>query len=224
LNKADPLAAPPINATTNAKVGKPAPNPTVKPSTADAIVKPTSDPSAATPPVNVAAKKMPVPDKAALAAAEARVAGAFAELTPQATLEKTKSLTDGPMVYVALNHALDGAIASGNVAVVGQILDELGRRFAVDSLSLRAKSYLDLRPHVSTAAAWEMLAESTLELIDEATAGGHADLTLPLAETSLLAARKANDLELIRKATLKALLVQAKGSGERPKEKAPDTR
>ncbi len=42
-----------------------------------------------------------------------------------------------------------------------------------------------------------------LALIDEASKAGHAEFAMPLAETSLLASRKANNLELIRQATLK---------------------
>jgi hypothetical protein len=211
-NKTDPNLAPPTDPTTNVKPAVLAPNRTVKPSVVEPNAKPTTDPAAAKPPDN-AAKKLLVPDKAALAAAEARFPDAFADTTPQAVLEKAKTLDIGPLVYVALNHALDGAIAGGDVPLVGQILDELSRRFTIDSLSLRAKSYLDLRQHVTSAPAWEILSESTLALIDDATAAGHSDLAAPLVETSLQAARKANNVELIRKATLKVLSLQAEGPG-----------
>jgi hypothetical protein len=209
----DPIVAPPTDSTTKIKPAEPAPIPTVKPSVVEPNAKPTNDPVTAKPPDNSADKKMLAPDKTALTAANARFADAFADARPQSMLEKAKTLTDGPLVYVALNRVLEGAIASGDVPLVGQTLDELSRRFAVDALPLRAKSYLDLRQHVTSTPGWEMLAESTLALIDDATAAGHNDLALPLAETSLLAARKANNVELIRKATLKVLSLQAQGSG-----------
>ena len=209
----DPSVAPPTDPPTKAKPAEPAPNPTVKPTVVEPSATPTNNPATVKPLENSAVKRILVPDKTALTAAKARFADAFTDARPQSVLEKTKTLTDGPLVYVALNRALEAAIAGGDVPLVGQTLDELSRRFTVDALPLRAKSYLDLRQHVTSTPGWEMLAESTLALIDEATAAGPTDLALPLAETSLLAARKANDLELIRKATLKVLVLQAQRSG-----------
>jgi hypothetical protein len=209
----DPSVAPPTDPPTKAKPAEPAPNSTVKPSVVEPSATPTNNPATVKPLENSAVKRILVPDKTALTAANARFADAFVGATPQSVLEKAKTLTDGPLVYVALNYALEGAISGGDVPLVGQTLDELSRRFTVDALPLRAKSYVDLRQHVATTPDWEMLAESTLALVDEATAAGHTDLAIPLAETSLLAARKANNLELIRKATLKVLLLQAQGSG-----------
>jgi hypothetical protein len=184
----------------------------VKPSPAG-LVKPAVDPAAAKSQTG-ADRRAPIPDASAQAAAEARFAAAFADTVPQSVLEKTKTLTDGPLVFVALNHALQGAIATGDMPLLTQILDELVRRFSVDAIALRAKTFVDVRQHIATTPAWEMLSQAALGRIDEATAAGHADLALPLAETSLLAARKANNMELIRKATLKALLLQAQGSGK----------
>ena len=185
----DPSVAPPTDPPTKAKPAEPAPNSTVKPSLVEPNAKPTSDPATVTTPDNAAVKKILVPDKRALTAANAQFAEAFADAKPQSVLEKTKTLNDGPLAYVALNHVLEAAIAGGDAPLVGQTLDELSRRFAVDALPLRAKSYVDLRRHVATTPDWEMLAESTLALIDEATAAGHTDLATPLAETSLLAAQ-----------------------------------
>ncbi len=212
-NRTDPIVAPATNPTPNVTPADVAPNPTVKPPVVEPNGKPTIDPAKVNPPDNAAVKKILVPDKAALTAANTQFAEAFADARPQSVLEKTKTLNDGPLAFVALNHVLEAAIAGGDVPLVGQTLDELSRRFTVDALPLRAKSYLDLRQHVTSTPSWEMLAESTLALIDEATAAGPTDLALPLAETSLLAARKANNLELIRKATLKVLLLQAQRSG-----------
>jgi hypothetical protein len=78
---------------------------------------------------------------------------------------------------------------------------------------LRATAYIDLRPHVATTPGWEALAEAALALVDEALAANRADLALPLVETSLLAARKSSNLELIRRVTHRVLLLQEQGSG-----------
>jgi hypothetical protein len=207
-----PVAPPPTPGTENKtpdpakKTDKSPPDPTPKPATDPANVKPApADPGVP--------KKLLVPDEKAEATAEIRFTETFAAATPQAILDKSKTLSDGPLVYLALRKALGTAVATGDVALVGRIVDELSRRFTVETVPSRARAYIDLRQHVATTPGWEALAEAALALVDEAIAANRADLALPLVETSLLAARKSSNLELVRRVTHRVLLLQEQGSG-----------
>jgi hypothetical protein len=220
--KPDPTEKPPVSppiVPANPNIDVKTSDPLKKPdkNSADPTVKPTTDPASIMPPAPdpAAPRKLLVPDGTAEAAAEIRFAETFAAATPQAILDKSQTLSDGPLVYVALRKALDMALNSGDVALVGRIVDELSRRFTIETVPLRAKAYNDLRQHVATTPGWEALAEAALALVDEAVAANHADLALPLAETSLVAARKSGNLELVRKVTLRVLLLQDQGSGAR---------
>jgi hypothetical protein len=211
-----PLVTPPV-VPPNPSIEVKIPDPLKKPdkSPADPNVKPMTDPATVKPPAPDPAtpKKLLVPDGTAESAAKIRFTETFAAASPQAILDKSQTLSDGPLVYVALRKALDAGLNAGDVALVSRIVDELSRRFTIETVPLRAKAYNDLRQHVTTTAGWEALAEAALALVDEAVAANHADLALPLAETSLVAARKSGNLELVRKVTLRVLLLQEQGSG-----------
>jgi len=195
----------------------PAPAPASDPTT---VAKQPTTASMTTPTAdNSTPKKLLVPDAMAIAVAEPRFSEMFAGTQPEAILEQSKPLTDGPLAYVALTKALDTATSSGNVVLVGRIVDELSRRFTIEAVPLRAKLYADLRKHVTAISDWHALGEAALASIDEAAAANRADLALPMAETSLLAARKSGDLELIRKVTLRVIELQDDGTGS-PKAKA----
>ena len=218
--KTDPAENPPVTLPVvppNPSIEVKTPDPLKKPdkTPADPNVKPMTDPATVKPPAPdpAAPKKLLVPDGTAEAAAEIRFTETFAAASPQAILDKSQTLGDGPLVYVALRKALDAAMNGGDVALVGRIVDELSRRFTIETVPLRAKAYNNLRQHVATTSGWEALAEAALALVDEAVAANRADLALPLAETSLVAARKSGNLELVRKVTLRVLLLQEQGSG-----------
>jgi hypothetical protein len=166
------------------------------------------------PPENLAPKKWNVPSDQAQAAVQKRFAETFGDSAPEVVIEKTEPLTDGPLVYVALNTALEWSIVKGDVALVGQITDELSRRFTLDAVPLRAKALVELRPHIATTPGWEALAGAALPLIDEAIAANRPALAKKLAETCLVAARKSGNLELIRKATLRVAPLQEQGGVE----------
>ncbi len=191
-------------------VKKPEPPPTVP------AAAPASDPTTtAKPPTadSSSPKKLLVPNAMDAASAETRFAETFAGAAPEAILEQSKALTDAPLIYVALTKALGTAVTSGNVVLAGQIVDELSRRFTIDSVPLRSKTCIELRQHIATIAGWQALGEAALAAIDEAAAANRADLAMPLAETSLLAARKSGNLELIRKVTLRVVEFQNEGTG-----------
>ena len=178
VNPADRVAPPALNPTPDVKPADPSRDTPAKPSASDPAAKPTIDSRTAKPAVG-ADSKLPIPDQTLQATAEGRLAGAFPDSSPQAVLEKSKTLTDGPLVYVALNRALKEAIAGGDVPALNQILDELARRFAVDAVPLRARSYAEVRQHVTSTPSWEVLAQSVLALIDEASKAGHAEFAMP---------------------------------------------
>ncbi|HEY2148826.1 MAG TPA: hypothetical protein VGH32_12875 [Pirellulales bacterium] len=191
-------------------VKKPEPPPTVP------APAPASDPTTTAKPPTAdgsSPKKLLVPNAMDAASAETRFAETFAGAAPQAILKQSKPLTDAPLIYVALTKALGTAVTSGNVVLAGQIVDELSRRFTIDSVPLRAKTCIELRQHIATIPDWHALGEAALAAIDEAAAANRADLALPLAETSLLAARKSGNLELIRKVTLRVVELQDEGTG-----------
>ncbi len=175
---------------------------------------PNANPANANPMASAPGKKLLVPDAAAQAAAEVKFAGDFAGLMPEGILEKSKSSDDAALVYVALEKAIAGASEKGDVIVTGRLVDELSRRFTIDEAPLRAKACLDLRPHVASVPGWEALASMALPLVDEVIAANHSELTLPLAETSLLAARKSGNNDLIRKVTQRVLLLQEQNQGK----------
>jgi hypothetical protein len=212
-------------ATTTDAVKKPdvpptVPNPT---STSTTGTNPPANPTApAATAENSAPKKLLVPDAMAAAAVEARFAEMFADAPPEAILEQSKPLTDGPLVYVALTKALNTSASSGNSALAGRIVDELSRRFTIETVPLRVKTYLDLQQHVTTIADWHALGEAALAAIDEAVAANRADLALSLGETGLLAARKSGNLELIRRVTLRVLELQGQ-SAAKPDSAKSDT-
>jgi hypothetical protein len=192
---------------------------TETPKPADATGKPPDKPSPAeTPTPKVATPSPPtkllVPDEAAKTAAEARLQAEFAGIDPEGMLEKSKALNEGPLAYVVLQKALEAAELKGDVALVGHIADDLCRRFTVDQVPLRANALLEVRKHVVSSAAWESLAVMALPLVDEAVAANRPDLSAPLAEASLVAARKSGNIELIRKVTLRVLLLQEQGPGK----------
>jgi hypothetical protein len=214
VHHVSPPVAPPTNpplasAATSANDVKP------PDSTRDSKAKQVNDPTKSNPPGNVQPKKWVVPDEPSQSAAEKSFSEMFGGAAPQPVLEKSELLTDGPLVYVALNKALGAAIVQGDVALVGQITDELSRRFTVDELPLRAKALFDLRSHIAATPGWESLAGAALPLIDEAVAANQSDLALRLAETALVAARKSGNLELIRKATLRVVTLQEQGGAGR---------
>jgi hypothetical protein len=205
-----PPTNPPLAAVTGAAEVKP------PDSVGDSKAKQVNDPTKSNPPGNVAPKKWDVPDESAQTAAEKRFSEIFdGAAAPQLVLQKAKPLTDGPLVYVALNKALGAGISQGDVALVGQITDDLSRRFTVDEAPLRAKALFDLRSHIATTPGWESLASAALPLIDEAVAANQPALALSLAETALIAARKSGNLELVRKATLRVVTLQEQGSAGR---------
>jgi len=159
-------------------------------------VKPTPDPALA--------GKAAVPDKAAIAAVEQRL-GSSAEVSTSDLLDQAHKAAEAADIYVLLHRALDAAVKQGDAATAISTADEIGRRFAVNSLEVRSQTLNDLQARVLSSESLDALAEAAAALIDEATAAAQPDLAQHLAELSLTSARKSGNIETIRKVTLRII-------------------
>jgi hypothetical protein len=163
-------------------------------------VKPVPDPALA--------GKAAVPDKAAIAAAEQRL-GNSAEVSTADLLDQAHKAAEAADVYVLLRRALASAVKQGDAATAISTADEIGRRFAVNSLEVRSQTLDDLQGHALDSDSLDALAEAAATLIDEATAAAQPDLAQHLAELSLTSARKSCNVEIIRKVTLRILRMRS---------------
>ncbi len=182
-------------------------------------------PVEAKPPVKssdaVKTHKVAVPNAAALAEGQRQFQEKAVDATPAAVLKLVGRWDDAALVYVALDKALNSAIDGGDVATASSVVDALNERFAIDALAMRAKMLSDLRPHVTGSPGWEAVSMTANDLIDEALAARRNDIAMQLAVTSLVTARKSANNELIRKATLQVIDLQAGGTGLKAK-KTPE--
>jgi len=159
-------------------------------------VKPAPDPALA--------GKAPVPDAAAIAAAEQKL-GPSTDASAADLLELAHNAAESSEIYVLLRRALDASIKLGDAATAISTVDELVRRFAVSSLEVRLQTLTDLQAHVRTSAAMAAVATAESALIDEATTAAQPDTVQKLAEMSIVAARKSGDADAIRRVTLRIL-------------------
>lgn len=163
--------------------------------------------------------KAAVPDAATIAAINARL-GDLSATPPADLIDQAHKATEPVEVYVLLRTAIGAAIKQGDAATAISATDELARRFAVDSLQVHWQTLDDLRAHADSPKSWAALANDASSLIDEASATGNRDLANRLAELSISAARNSDDLDTIRKVTLR--IVQMR-SGASPVSKSATT-
>ena len=95
-------------------------------------IKPVTDPALA--------GKAPVPDSAAIAAAEQKLGPAATDASAADLLELAHNAAESSEIYVLLRRALDAAIKLGDAPTAISTVDELVRRFAVNSLEVRLKA------------------------------------------------------------------------------------
>ncbi len=156
--------------------------------------------------------KIPAPDAAALADAEKRLAATPSSGDAADLLGTAKHLNNPALVYVVLNKCVEQASAGGDIATAMKALDELESHYLINMLSLRAKTLVELRRHLSSSADFDTLANLALGLEEETVAAGRADLSLALLETAVGAARKSADPDLIRRTTLRVIKFQQGGN------------
>ncbi|HEX4000255.1 MAG TPA: hypothetical protein VHX65_17015 [Pirellulales bacterium] len=175
------------------------------------------------PPVDPAlAGRAPLPGAAAIADAEKRL-GPPAGISPADLLDQAHKAFEGADIYVLLRRALDSAVKQGDAATAISAVDELARRFAVNSLEVRTQALDNLRAHVTTPEAWDALANAASGMIDDAIAAAQPDAAAHLAEVSLTSARKSADLDTVRKVTLQILHLRTGAPGPTPAKSQPTT-
>ncbi len=151
------------------------------------------------------AGKAPVPDAVAIAAAEQKLGPAATDASAADLLELAHNAAESSEIYVLLRRALDAAIKLGDAPTAISTVDELVRRFAVNSLDVRLQTLTDLQARVHTSAATAAVATAESALIDEATTAGQPATAQKLAEMSIVAARKSADADVIRRVTLRII-------------------
>ena len=186
----------------------------------------------------LASRREPIPGADLVTAAAARVQGPLADLIvtaesgPRKSLVATKMLDaarradNSPEQYAALQQARDWAVSAGDPTTALAALDELGRWFDVDALELKSKALgAALAGRVTTDSA-TFAATVAMELSAEAHRAGRDELALTLADTAYLAARKARDGALVKRAYRWRSEVQAdnKKTKSRPAKSSPQNR
>ncbi len=130
----------------------------------------------------------------------------------KATTDRTAEATTR---FVLLTEAHNLAIAAADVTLMNEIAEHAKRDFTIDRLraseaALNAASAT--LEELSTAAAapadFAVVAENGLALANQAAGDGWPETARKLASTALSAARKADDDELVKKATLRLVELQ----------------
>ncbi len=174
----------------------------------DKTAPPKVGPDKTAPPVKPpagAGSRQIVPDEAALAAADAELALALPNPTVADLVQQAQQASGGPAIYAALHKAIELAVKGADVAGANGAAEQICKRFTVDELELRSQTLEGLRATVREPIASGLLAQTAVDLIDEAVAANRPKVAEALAETSLAAARHSGDNELIKKVTLRIL-------------------
>jgi hypothetical protein len=171
-------------------------------------VKPAIDPALA--------GKAAVPDAGAIAAAEQKLGPAATDVSAADLLELAHNAAESSEIYVLLRRALDAAIKLGDAPTAISTVDELVRRFAVNSLEVRLQALTELQARVRTSAATAAVATAESALIDEAMTSGQPDTVQKLAEMSIVAARKSADADVIRRVTLRIIRLRNPSAAPSP--------
>ena len=122
---------------------------------------------------------------------------------------------EAPARFVLLTEAHNLAIAAADVTLVNEIMDHAKRDFTIDrlpasesALDAAAAALEQLSGAAKTPADFAAVAEIGLALAGQAAADGRIETARKMVSTALSAARKADDDELIAKATLRLVELQ----------------
>jgi len=158
----------------------------------------------------------PVPDAAALKEAEGQLGDVPADAPPSKLIDEANA--DGrsrAQRYVLLSRARQSATGDGDVKDALGAVDEIHKRFEIDVPALKAetraalgKTLRQLAEKADAPKAHRAVAENCLRLVDEAKAAGEKDLAKALAPIALASARKSEDSDLIKRATIVFLEMQ----------------
>lgn len=155
------------------------------------------------------AKKLPAPDAAAQAAAEKLIKSLFKDdylkkrpadqlALSAKLLDQARETKDDPTArFVLLREARDLAVQAGDVAQALRIVDELGREFDVSQSGLKAAVLEAAAALPATPTLSKTIAESALEVIDEAVAADEFEAAGKLLKLADVAAQKAKSVPLV---------------------------
>lgn len=156
------------------------------------------------------AKKLPIPDKAAQAKAEALILDIFKEDLAAAKtselkaklaaylLQQGKETRDDPATrYTLFRDARNLAAQAGDASLALQAIDELARDFDVNPHELKAQILAVVAENVPTAEVAKSLVEMLLPYINDAVEADDYEAALALAKVAETAARKSKILALV---------------------------
>jgi hypothetical protein len=122
---------------------------------------------------------------------------------------------DAAARFVLLTEAHNLAIAAADVTLAKELSDLAKRGFTINrlpaseaALDAAAATLEELSTAAETPADFAVVAENGIELAGQAAADGWTEIARKLASTALSAARKADDDELVNKATLRLVELQ----------------
>lgn len=149
--------------------------------------------------------KGPPPAEEVLAAAREKLRDRLSETDPLKLLAAAAEKMPAAERYVLLTAAMDAALARGDTTAAQRVIDRTNEKFEIDAFAVTSNTLRKLRDAVTTAEGNRALATATMQHFDLAVTKGNKEALLPLAELSVAAARKAEDPDLVRRATLKLI-------------------
>ncbi|MBI3855394.1 MAG: hypothetical protein HY293_06860 [Planctomycetes bacterium] len=176
-------------------------------------------------------KKLPVPDPAAQRDSEKMIRGIFkdeyAKKTPADRIALAKKLLQQGLdtadndaaAYVLLREAADLSALSGETVVALQAISELGRRYKINAIELKAAALATAGKSMKLIDDFAELAKSYLSLVEEALAADDFDAAERAASAGSQFAKKGKNVSLLSK-----LDARAKEAGDRRSRAAKVTR
>jgi hypothetical protein len=179
------------------------------------------------PPASPDPPKAPVPDAAAQREAEKLIRELFkadyakraptdVQVLAAKLLQQGRETKDDPAgQFVLLQQARELAVQAGDLATALAAVEETGKAYAVDSLTLKVQALAAALLPAGRPEAIGALAESCLETIDEALAADRLEAAAELAGKAETAARAAKDAALLKRAQHRKKEIEAaKREGE----------
>jgi formylglycine-generating enzyme required for sulfatase activity len=132
--------------------------------------------------------------------AQAKLAEAKSSLAEKLLNESQQSRDDAAAHYVMLREARDLAVDAANPQLAQRATAMLGARYAIEPLKELAAALEQMAAKPHPADVQRAIAEASLEKVDEAQLGNGFDVAKRLADVGVMAARKAKDVGLSKRA------------------------
>jgi len=183
-------------------------DPPVEPDDPVVADPPPEDPPPQPPPEPPKAKS-PQPDDTALAGAVQQIKTGIAGKPPGEVIAEATARADYDIEgFAMLLLARDSAAAAGDLRTAFRAVDELEKRFVVDTLDMKAAILPKLQESAGDQDTFKEIARQALVMVDQAVKLDRPDLANRCATVALSAARKSGDAGLNRQATLRILKLQ----------------